>query len=607
MPKRNWKIWLGLLLTILVVGEGIAWLLWAQGWAEVGAVVAGAGRVVAALWVVRGLWLWRDIPWVRQQTRVIIGTIVALLLVLFGMQMGYEGLVYATVGSYLMAIGFVYGLALMRLMLSPGHPILGVARTLLDEAIRMKVAIVFIVAVVLLVPTLPFALDAGELLKYRVQSFLTWSLMATGVLLSLMTIFLAVMTITSEVNHRQIFLTMTKPVGRAQYLAGKWLGIALLNVLLVAVCGGGIYTFTQLLVQQEAASQADRLAVEQEVLSARVPLTPQPPAGTDMSSLYEQRLERLRQQDPMEYGQPGATVPPRIRRQIQQQVIAQWYTVGPRQSQTYVFRDVRVPDAEQQTVQFRLNPRAAGNVPEGYVYLDVLINGRRYQLQPGQTGYLRLSEDTFHVLRIPAQLIENGELRITIRNPEMNGYEQPSFSFNTADGLQILYRAGAFEANLLRSLAMIWLRLGFLAMLGLAAGTFMSFPTASLLSMMVYVAAAASGFLQESLESYAAFPGGEISAWEQIVGIPAGMLAAIGAGEFGEALRMLIRLLGQTFMLFVPAFGDYNPTPLVSDGLAVSWRMLGNAAWQVGLVWTGVMAIIGWAIFRRRELARVTV
>ncbi|MEX0744008.1 MAG: hypothetical protein WD118_00285 [Phycisphaeraceae bacterium] len=607
MNPRNWKIWLGLLLAILAMGEGLSWLLWAQGWTAASVITAGVGRLMVAAWGVRGLWLWRDVPWVRQQTRVIIGTMLALLLVLFGQQMGYTGLVYATLGSFFMALGFVYGLALMRLALSPGHPILGVARTLLDEAIRMKVAIVFIVALVLLVPALPLALDSGELLKYRVQSFLTWSLMASGVLLSLMTIFLAVMTITSEVNHRQIFLTMTKPVGRAQYLAGKWLGIVLLNVLLVSVCGGGIYIFTQLLVQQQAQTPDDRRAVEQEVLAARVPLTPQAPAGTDINALYNQRLERLRQQDPAVYGEPGSTVPPHIRRQIQQQVVAQWYTVGPRQSQTYVFHDLHVAGEGQQTVQLRLNPRAAGNVPEGQIFVDILINDRRYQLQPGQTGYLRFSEDTFHVLRIPAQLIENGELRLTIRNPELNGYEQPSISFNTADGLQILYRAGGFEANLLRSLAMIWLRLGFLAMLGLAAGTFMSFPTASLLSLMVYIAAAASGFLQESLESYAAFPGGDISAWDQIVGIPAGILAHLSTGDLGAALRMLIRLFGQSFMLLVPSFGDYNPTPLVSDGLAVSWRMLGHAAWQVGLVWTGVVALIGWAIFRRRELARVTV
>ncbi|MEX0654812.1 MAG: ABC transporter permease subunit [Phycisphaeraceae bacterium] len=602
MTQRNWKTWLGIFAAILVAGQGVSWLLWAQGWVAASHLTAWIAWLAAAAWIVRGLWLWRDLPRVQKATNFILGTVAMLLVVLFAQAMGYTSLRLAVTGVYWMAVGFFLGLMLIRALLAFGHPILGVARTLIDEAIRMKVALVFIVALVLLVPALPMALDPAELLKYRVQSFLTWSLMATGVLLSLMTIFLAVGTITNEVSMRQIFLTMTKPVSRGQYLAGKWLGIALLNVLLVAVCGGGIYVFTQLLVQQQAQSPADRMQVEQEVLAARVAITPEPPQGTDMSALYQQRLQRVRQQDPAQFGEPDTPVPTHIQRQVQQQVVAQWYTIGPRQSQTYVFRNVRAPVGENQAIQFRLKPRAAGTVPEGYVHLDIRINDRPYQAGP-----VRLSDDTVHILRIRAEAIENGELRMTIRNPAMNGWEQPSISFNTADGLQMLYRAGGFESNLLRSLAMIWLRLGFLAMLGLTAGTFMSFPTASLLSLMVYVAAAASGFLHESLQSYATFPGGEMSAWDRIVAVPALLFASLAAGEIGEALKLLIRLFGQTFMLLVPAFGEFNPTPLLADGLTVSWTLLRNAILQVGLIWTGLTAVVGWAIFRSRELARVTV
>ena len=60
-------------------------------------------------------------------------------------------------------------------------------------------------------------------------------------------------------------------------------------------------------------------------------------------------------------------------------------------------------------------------------------------------------------------------------------------------------------------------------------------------------------------------------------------------------------------MLLVPAFGQYDPAPLASAGRLVSGRMLGGAALWVGLVWTGVVGAIGYALFHRRELARVTV
>ncbi len=602
----KWQTWLAVLVAGVALSEALGWLLGAQGMGPAGAAVTWAGRLGGAAWIGYGLYRWREQPWVRRTGRGAIATVVAALALLLSLALDWRGTAIAIAGVYLMAAGFVAGLLLIRLLLAGGHPIFGVARTLIDEALRMRIALVFIIALLLILPALPLAMDPAELLRYRIQSFLSWSLMAVGALLSLMTIFLAVGTITREIYDRQVFLTLTKPVSRVQYLAGKWLGIALLNLLLVGVCGGGIYVFTQVLAQQEPAEGEHREMALEQVLTARIAVEPRPPAGHDLRERLEQRLRQFQAERPELYGTQGTPVerlPRDLRQELQTQVMAEWMSIGPRQVRTFHFHDVPRPRAEQAAVQLRLEPTTMGAAPDEWVYLQMRINGRPYAVP-------RLAASTVHVLPIPVGYFRQQEtLEIAIANTgRPDGMEPPSVSFNPRDGLLVLSQADTFEANLLRGLAMLWVRLGFLAMLGLAAGSFMGFPTASLLALLIYFAAASSGYLYESLEHYAWVAGAEDqTGLEPILGAPAQFMQEIDNGEFANAVKLVIRVVGQGFMLLVPAFADYNPGPLLADGLLISWRHLGQAALWVGLVWTGIIGLIAWLIFRRRELAQVTV
>ena len=89
---------------------------------------------------------------------------------------GSHEMAAAVFGMTCMAVIFVLGLGLIRSLLSFGWPVLGVARTVVDEAVRMKMVLVFIVGLFVLVSVLPFLLDPNELLRYRIQFFLKWAL-----------------------------------------------------------------------------------------------------------------------------------------------------------------------------------------------------------------------------------------------------------------------------------------------------------------------------------------------------------------------------------------------------------------------------------------------
>ena len=606
-------MWLIVLLALVGLTEGVGLLLAAQDSAALAGIIRSVGRIVANAWIIFGLITWREVPWVRRFGVLLLGTALTQLLALVFWAMGWTDMVVATAGAYAMAVIFYAGLWLIRILLSPGVAVFGVARTLIDEAIRMKVALVFIVGVAILIAVFPFIIDQDDFLKYRITSFLTWSLMATSALLSLMTLFLSIATISREQVQRQIFLTLTKPVNRAEYLIGKWIGITLLNLLLLSVAGAGIYSFTMLLNGQPARDNADRMAVQSQVLASRQWVEPTPPNPGELHEMYEVMLERAREDDPERYGNPGdppETVMPADRADIQQKVMLQWFSIPNQSAKSYRFNNLEEARQFNQSLQLRFKPKLAGSSLNGFVYLGMRINGRVYQKEGITTGegFLKLAENNFHVIDIPPDIIdEQGGLTIDIYNPTPGGQRQPVLNFNPKDGVEILYRVGGFESNLIRTLVVIWMRLIFLAMLGLAAGTYLSFPVAALVCMLVYFTAAGNAYLAESLQYYAAFPKDSVPFFQKILWLIDRTIQYVMQGEYYDLFKLVIKLIASGFMLVTPSFGELNPTPLISDGRIVPFDMLYRAVIWSGGVWTGFVGLIGWLIFRSRELARVTV
>lgn len=611
--RRSWKMWLIVLLALLGLTEGVGLLLIAQDSAEAGGVVRSLGRMVTNAWVIYGLIAWRSVPWVRRFGIILLGTAVAQLLALIFMAMGWTDMVIALAGIYAMALIFYAGLWLIRMILSPGFAVLGVARTLIEEAIHMRITLVAALNVAILIAIFPFLIDQDDFLKYRITSFLTWSLMATSAILSLMTIFLAIATITREQAQRQVFLTLTKPIHRSEYLMGKWLGITLLNLLLLSVACAGIYAFTMLLAAQPARDNADRLAVQSQVLVARHSVEPTPPNPDELSAMYDAMLENFRNESPERYGAPGDppdVVLPADRAEIQQKVMLRWFSIPSQDRKTYRFTGLGNAKNYNQPLQLRFKPKLAGESLEGFAFLTLRVNGRPYEhrvIAP-EAGFLKLAENNFHVLDInPSVLGDNGVLDVEIGNPSLGGRRQPPLNFNPKDGIEVLYRVGDFEGNLVRAVGIIWLRLMFLAMLGLAAGSYLSFPVAALVCMLIYFAAASNAYLTESLKYYAAFPNQALPLWDKMLWLIGKTINLIDEGEYYDLFKMLIKLIGSGFLMVAPSFGDLNVTPLVSDGRLVPTSMVVRAIVWSGIIWTGLAGFVGWIIFRSKELARVTV
>jgi len=622
--------WLGAALgwAVVMVGLILGWraaagaMPWADALGRAAAGLLGAAGVAlgaAGVYRVSG----RDFGATR-----VIGLAAALAMALGGVDAAFAGLWGFPLSSTI--VGIVVGLSLgisvvflllitlARLALRVNLATLAVARQVLDETLRMKVALVFLVALVLAISAMPFIVGDNDALRYRVQQFLAYSLGLTGLLLGLMTIFAACSTLSGEIEGKQAFTVMTKPIDRGRYLLGKWLGLTLLNAVLLAVAGGAIYGFVMLhMVRQPAMDALDRASLHERVLTARVAVAPTLPSmSRDEAEQWVERFLRetgdsAAARDLVDslggrgalvrgltrHGEVQARALERLRDQllgggaafineeggtraalksIRRRLITQQRSMGPRgrqhSSARFIFNGLGRAKQLGRSVQLQFKLSGSGGVGQA-TRIGWRANGRT-------VGVEQYPLDIEQTLMLPVEMIdEDGRLVVEAHNLNPAG----SVTFDRDDGVQLFYAAGRFGPNLGRGLAMMLVKLAFLAALGLTAATFLGFPVASLLALLVFAAAAASPFILESIGNFGTTPEGPtlLARFVNLI-----------AGGVGQALRQ---------------FAAFQPSAAITHGRMIGWATLGLCVGWIGVLWTGLTFLIGWVIFRKRELARVQV
>ena len=164
-----------------------------------------------------------------------------------------------------------------------------VTRYTLAQCLRTKVAAVFIILMLAALVAIPATLKGDGTLAGRIRTFLAYSMGATTLLLSLVTVFLSVGLIAGDVQAKHVFLLATKPVARWQYILGRWVGIVMLDAMLLAVAACAVYLTAQHLRTGEAINREDRIALENEVFTARAKLSPEPMTDIEDRMLDERK------------------------------------------------------------------------------------------------------------------------------------------------------------------------------------------------------------------------------------------------------------------------------------------------------------------------------
>ncbi len=451
-----------------------------------------------------------------------------------------------------------------------------VAVNTIRQALRMRIALIFIVLLLILLPVIGLTATGDGTLKGRLQTFISYGLSLTSLLLCLLTIIVSVFTVSSDIEQRQIYTVATKPIRRYQFLLGKLLGVVSLNVALVTLFAGIIYGLVVFLPGFYDASESTLREIDNEFYTARAGLAaPAPDVRDEVIALYN-RLERTGQLREVYPTLPQDEILRELtlRKQLEKRAAA----VG--DGLVWEFPNVRPLDPDQ-SIFVRFKYDVAVEPPNGQVYGRWQIGDMR-QVRHGWDFKTPIwPEDradpirTFREIEVPARVIaDDGYLAVGFLNVPLN---RTTVIFPLEDGLEILYKADTFTANYIRGVLLILFRIIFLACLGLLAASFLSFPVAIVFCLVIFFTATVSGFVLESFE----------------------YLSASVGQVYSYTIGALVRLL--------PQFDRYNPTSFLVPGRLIAWSFVGRVLLLMVCIQAFLLLVLALIVFSFRELAKIIV
>src|SRR5437762_9805414 len=152
------------------------------------------------------------------------------------------------------------------------QPLLAIARLTLKAAFRYRLVQILTVLLLGAVIGLPLIIKHDGTARGFAQILLTYTLGAIITLLGFATLWLACGTLARDIEECQMQMLAVKPVARWEIWLGKWSGIMLLNLLLLAVSGAAVYFLVQWRARQLPPEAQEKL--RGEVLAARGSLKP---------------------------------------------------------------------------------------------------------------------------------------------------------------------------------------------------------------------------------------------------------------------------------------------------------------------------------------------
>ncbi len=511
----------------------------------------------------------------------------------------YIGRIAPQWGSWVTFVGGAGGLwaiflaliSAVRVLLSAPHPVFSIARNTLDQAVRMKVSVVFVVLLVLLLAALPLLLDPQQALRYRVQSFLQYGTGLSYTIIAALTVLFSVYTVATEQRDRVIWQTVTKPVAAWQYVIGKWLGVVSLSAVLLCVTGGAVFLFTEYLRgtpaqgereayitkdMQGAPITPDRRILETQILTARVSFEISPPILDEKA--FNENVEAKIKAEQAHRPDFGRTEEDRqfVAEDLKKAIMMEYRTIAPGQDRVYTFTGLKEAKNKNLPVILRYRPESGSNRPDLLYSLTFLFPAN------GSSVVEKAALAQAHSIALtPAVIDDNGELKVSVVNGDFfNRVPNGGSVYFSHDALEVSYSSGSYYFNFARVFFVLWLKTAFVAMAGVFASTFLSFSVATLAAFGIFLVAESSRFITDALENW-------------------NVTDNMGHDVFFYLLVDKVASFISTPLRF---YADLKPTQHLVDGVLLPWSSVATGTTLLALL---VMILFALAalIFRSRELA----
>ncbi len=596
----------------------------------IGALIIG-GAALVTVWLGLGL------------TYLMLGLVLVLgagPLWLFEGTRGFSKLVIAVV---ILAGAFSALMQGARLLLGGKGPVRAIAKNVLAEAVRLRLSIVFIVMLIFGLAALPGLLDADQPLRYRVQSFMQFGTGGSFWLIALLTVFFSVSTVSTEQRDKIIWQTMTKPVSAWKYLLGKWVGVVVLAAVLLSVSSSGVFLFVEYLRNQPAIGEKeafiayadeglseDRLVLETQVLSAQRTIEAEEPI-LDEATIQEimgRRVEQIRMSDPSYVFTEDTEI--KFREDIIKQNRMLYFAIQPGESRNFVFEGIDLKETDDVPIVLRYRIDSSANEPSKQYKISFGLPGLAPIVRDTGLGHTHtlplapliilparssepipqvlLPDDpnfsrALHLIRsgrlpeatyIPAgELIDNGRFVIQMSNGqfaylanEQGQIVSPTIIPNDeflqipGGGMTLSYNAGSYHTNYARTMGVLWLKLAFLAMLGIFCSTFLSFSVASMVSLGIFLMAESSGYVRLAVSNY----------------------STLDVDNNVNFVKVAISAIAYGVSWIFHIYSELKPVEKLVNGQIVGGVDMLSAAGVIG-IWCLILFGASVMIFRKRELA----
>lgn len=461
--------------------------------------------------------------------------------------------------------------------------ILTIAHHTVREAVRMKVVLAFAFLILALVGSMPFAIQRpNATLSSIVQTFLTWSLTPLGTILSFLAIFLGCLSISDEMYHHQIYTLLAKPLPRWQYVLGKWLGVVAVLTGLMLFAGLMIYGVTRYLASKPPVDEIDSYTLHNEVLTARgdSPLV-EPDFRAQAERLFRQLVDAGRYTDTSRVAEAQAKA------QLQVEMAQRWRALAPGEARVFEFEDLGLVDRSPgKTLQLRYKGKGMGYAQDE-VLQTVWAFGDLRDADQTRPIFRRDVMDRYHIIPFPASCVSpNGKLKVLVQNVDQDrpdGHKGATIAFESDAGFEVLFGIGTFEGNMLRTLLLMWCRVVLIAGTAVFSATLVSYPVACLMSFLFYILAVSGAYVKDAL----GFGGAQ-------------------EGVFGAAKPAVKAILQAVFWIW-PEFSRYDGIPTFVDGRNVTLMWNLQALGKLVLLLTTLFLMAACVIFRRRQVAELSI
>lgn len=529
--------------------------------------------------------------------------------------MGWASWVPVPLAIAILIAAFLTLTRLLQIILSGRSGWMAVAHTLLSEVARTRLALGFVVTLLIVLPLIPMTLDQSAPIDQLVQAYLARSIGIAFAMAAVMVLLIGCSTVCFDIRDRHIWHLVTKPMGRTSYLFGKWVGVVLLGAIILSIAGAWSYATMRYLdssrVPQTRSEIEAARALDNNVLVARSSMRP---VYEELSEAdYRGRIDAILAGDPEYQDYVDSDVPLGVYRVLRKRVFDEFD--GQRRTVQSVRSKAEPPwrelhfeglqEARRSGRPIRLEFRLLGgmsdehdrrligialgdNLSEGYVGPFIPTMKQYFEMPASvikQDGTLDLT--LVNLTHVPAP---PGDDWIGPVNLEVVGQQAPSVEpfvvLWMAEDLEIGYPWGTFGGNYLRAMALLLLKLGILAAIACGVSTTLSFPVASLVVFTIFIGASIAPWLATAIPIYGAGSGGA---------------EGIGA-VIQTSVEWVVRTIATGTVFVLRAFGELQPTSQLVDGRLIPWAQMGTAV-LLTVVWGGGAMVAGWIILSRRQLA----